>query len=535
MGKKQLVFADQARNSLYAGINVLARTVRPTLGPLGGNVTVDGRSRGGTIRYAPPEIIAQGQHIIRDFEVQNIFQNLGIKMIRQAAQKTDDLVGDGTSTTVLLAHALVREGMKNISAGAHPMLIRRGMERAAQVVSQALLDMAVPVRSTDEIGKVLSSAAGSSEIAEALRWAIDEIGPDGMMIVERHTKTLGIVVECTHGFQYERGYLSSYFATDPSDGSANLEHPYILVTDENIDSTDQLMPLLEELRGERSSSLLLIAPEVKENILGLLIANHQRGILCSTAVRPPAAGEARRHMMEDLCLFTGATLISSTNGYRLSNTHLSQLGRAESAHVTADSTTIVGGCGAPDLRIGRIAELKTLIPTMSSVAERQKLERRIAQLAGGLARIRVGGATSAEMENRVELVEAALASMRATIAEGILPGAGVALALAAHSLADLQAGTEEAIGVAVVSKALHEPLRQIAANSGLDGQTVLAEVQRLQQTRGDYFIGYDVLQQTYGNMVEVGIVDSCKTVRTILANAVSAATMVLTTEVLILG
>ncbi|MCC6169370.1 MAG: chaperonin GroEL, partial [Caldilineaceae bacterium] len=307
-----------------------------------------------------------------------------------------------------------------------------------------------------------------------------------------------------------------------------------LVTDEEINTPDQLVPLLDELRQLSEPNLLIIAPDVKANVLGLLIANHQRGIIRSAAVRPPDAGDIRRQMMEDLCFFTGATLISPMSGYTVSKATVVHLGRAESAHVTAENTTIVDGQGEPHLLRGRIAELKTRIPTVAHLAERQKLERRVAQLAGGLARIRVGGATSAEMENRIEQVEAALASMQATISEGIVPGAGTAFAIAAESLDSLQAEGDEAIGIAVVKRALQAPLCQIAANSGQDGRVVLANVRRLQQETEDWFAGYDAVQQTYCNILEHGIVDSCKTVRTILANAVSSAIMVLTTEVLVI-
>lgn len=534
MGEKRLLFADKARQNLLAGIEVLARTVGSTLGPIGWNVAVDGRSRGGTIRYDPPQIIAQGQHIIRDLEVQDHFQNLGVKLLRQAAQKTDDLVGDGTSTTVLLAHAIVNEGVKSIVAGAHPMLIRRGIEHAAQVALQALLDIAIPVRTTEDIGKILCSAAGSPEIAEALSWAIDEIGPDGMILVERYPQSLGIVVECVHGFQYERGYLSSYFVTDQSDGAVNLHSPYILITDEEIHSPDQLMPLLEQIRQFPEPNLLIIAPEVKANILGLLIVNHQRGTFRCAAVRPPSAGEVRRQMMEDLCYFTGAVLVSTTNGYTLSKATVDLLGRADSATVTAEDTTIVGGQGDPDVIRYRIMALKALLSETTTFSDRQRLERRVAQLAGGLARIRVGGATAAEMNYRIEQVEAALASMRATIAEGIVPGAGVALAIASQALDRLNVNGDEAIGVSIVKKALQTPLCLIAANSGQNGSVVLDTVLRLQHETGDKFTGYDVTRRAYCNMLDNGIVDSCKTVRTILANAVSSAAIVLTTEVLVL-
>ncbi len=394
MGKKQLIFAENARQNLLTGISVLARTVGPTLGPMGGNVTVDGRSRGGTVRYDPPQIVAQGQHIIRDLELKNKFHNLGVKILKEAAQKTDDLVGDGTSTTVFLSHALISEGIKCIAAGAHPMIVRRGMERAVDAASQALREMAIPIRSTGDIGKVLGSTSGSPEIAEALQWAIDEVGPDGMILVERHSKTLGIIVECVHGFHYERGYLSSYFVTDPDEGAVSLEQPYILVTDEEINSGDQLMPLLDELRHLPNPNLLLIAPEVKDTVLGLLITNHHRGIIHSVAVRPPAAGDARRQMMEDLCFFTGATLISRISGYTLSKATVAHLGRAESSYVTSDNTTIVGGQGDSNLLKTRITELKTLLSATTHFADRQKIERRVAQLAGGIARIRVGSGDS---------------------------------------------------------------------------------------------------------------------------------------------
>lgn len=532
MATKRLIFADEARKKLLSGMTTLVRAVSPTLGPIGGNVAVDGRSMAATKRYGPPQIVAQGQHIIRGLELQDQFENLGVKLLQQAAQKTDDMVGDGSTTTIILAYAMLRQGIKNIIAGAHPTLLRRGIEKAAQSASRAILEMAKPVRTVQDLRQVLSSAASNPEIAEVLLWAIDEVGIHGMIRVERFPKTLGIAVECIHGFQYERGYLSPYFVTNPAEEAVELERPYILLTDEEISRPEELIPLLKQLAQQSEHDLLVIAPEIKEAALALLIANHQHGIIRCAAVRPPSYGDFRKEMLEDLAIFTGATI--HLQGNLLSTLTLDVLGRADSAYVTAQDTTITDGLGDAQQIQQRIAEIRARLSETINPPDREKLERRIAQLAGGLARIRVGGATEAEMDNRIEHVESALTSMQAAIEEGVVPGAGVAMAMAAATLDDLAAEGDEATGIRVVQQALQMPLRQIVRNAGQNDAVVLATLQRLQRETGGIPISYDALTNTYVDAWESGIVDPCKTVRTILANAVSCTIMALTTDVLIL-
>lgn len=531
----RIVFADQARHRLLAGIDKLAMAISPTLGPTGLNVAVDGRSMAGTKRYGPPQVIAQGQRIIRDLELPDRFENMGVELLKQAAKQTDDMVGDGTSTTVLLACAMIVEGVKNIAAGANPMMLKRGMERAVRNASQAVASLAKPVRSADDIRQVMSSASGSAEIAEALGWAIDEIGMHGLMMVERYPKSLGIVIECVHGFQFERGLLSHYFVTDSGEEAIHLEQPYILLTDEDVTDADDLLPLLQELRELPAHDLLVIAPEMKDGPLGLLITNHRRDVIHCAAVRPPSYGTARAEMLEDLAIFTGATIISQKRGCPLRLAGVAQLGRADAAHITGSDTTIVEGHGDKGLIESRIAELDRRADAARDPNDRASLERRVAQLGGGLARVQVGGGSEAEMENLVELVESALASMRATLAEGIVPGAGTALIHAAEAIESPSIITDEATGMGIVRRALQEPLRQIARNVGQDEAVVVATVQRMQREANSQWIGFDAQKGVCCDLSQQGIVDPCKTVRTALHNAASCAMMILTTNVLALG
>lgn len=517
-------------------MSILANAVRPTLGPGGRNVAVDGRRMAGTKRYGPPEVIAQAQRIIRDMELGDRFQNMGVELLKQMAHQTDEMVGDGTSTAIVLAHAMIAGGIRNIAAGANPMILKRGMEEAARSASQAIRRMARPLQTSEDIRSVMaSSASGSEEIAEALIWAVDEIGLNGMMMVERYPKTLGIVVECVHGFQYDRGYLSPYFVTDQREDAVELEEPHVLLVDGGITNPKELIPLFEKLRQLPKHDLLVIAPEVKESALGFLVANNQRGVIRCVAVRPPSYGDVRKEMLQDLGVFTGGVVISQAAGHDLTDATISDLGRAEMAYVTVKDTTIVGGQGDPSSIDGRIAQLKERLLDATDYPQREKLERRIADLAGGLARVRVGGATEVEMDNLVERVESALTSMRAAVEEGIVPGAGVALANSTAALDELQAVGDEATGVAILRDALEEPLRQIAANSGQNGAVVLATTKRLQREHGQEFIGYDALAGDYCDLMGRGIVDPCKTVRTALTNAASCAMMALTVEVIALG
>ena len=535
---KRIVFGNEARENLQVGADLLAGAIRPTLGPSGRNVAVDGRRMGATLRYGPPEVIEQGQSIVRDLELPDRLRNLGVEVLKQAAKRTDDLVGDGTSTTIVLAHAMIREGMKNIVAGANAMVLKRGMEQAARVASETILGIARPLQTNEDLRSVMLSASRSEDIAEALIYAIDEVGTDGMIRVERSSDTIGVMVECEHGFQYDRGYLSPYFVTDEDEGGVDLDEPYILVTDQEIEDAADLLPLMQRLGANHA--LFVVAPEVKGNALGLLVTNQRNGSIRCAAARPPSYGEARQEMLQDLATFTGGVVVSGAAGHSLADVTLDDLGRAEGAYLTADDTTIYGGAGNSEGVQGRIAELKRLRLDVTDPNDADKLERRIAQLSGGIAVVQVGGATEIEMDNRLELVESALTSMRATVSEGWVPGAGLAYVRAAEALDGLQEdigrelGSDAATGVAVVKRALEEPLRQIAANCGLNGAMILHDVRQLQRERGHGFVGIDARSGEYCDLADRGIVDPCRTVRAALANAASSAMMILTTGALVL-
>ncbi len=534
-----VILADDARARLLAGMDLVANAVRPTLGPSGRNVAVDGRSKGASRRYGPPQVNAQCQAIIRDLELPSRPENLGAALLRQAARRTDELVGDGTATTIILAHALIREGITQIAAGANAMLLRRGIEAAAQVASKAILRMAQPCLQGEVTRQVLASASHSDEIAEALLWAVEEVGPDGMLAVERSAETVGIMVEVAPGFQFDRGLLSPFFVSNPDEDVLTLEQPLVLLAEDPVTSVAELAQLLGMVRSAGRRSLLLVAPEVATDVLAMLLTNHRRGVLACAAVRPPSYGEGRQMMLDDLAAYTGATVLAQARGHRLRDTTLADLGSVAEAEMTLSTTTLYEGGGRPEAIRARMAELRERRQDVTDAYDAEQLDRRIAQLGGGLGHVQVGGATDSERDNRMELVENALTALRATVSEGIVAGGGVAYLAAADALSDpgvqVDADRDIALGWDAVRKALEAPLRQIAENAGQHGAVVVAEVRRQHRATGDRAIGYDARTGTYGNLHTSGIVDPCRTVRAALANAASCASMVLTTEAVVLA
>jgi chaperonin GroEL len=523
---KQLVFSEEARRSLKRGIDTLAFAVATTLGPKGRNVALDKK-------FGAPTITHDGVTVAKEIELEEPYENMGAQLLKEAATKTNDVAGDGTTTATVLAHTIITEGLKNVAAGANPMLIKRGIEAASEAVAQALRDMAIDIKTKEEIASVAAISAQDREIGELIAEVMDKVGKDGVITVEE-SKGLAFETEYVEGMQIDRGYISPYFVTDPDRMEAILTEPYVLVTDKKISAATDIVPVLEKLVQVGKRELLVIAEDVDGEALATLVLNKLRGMLNCLAVKAPGFGDRRKAMLGDIATLTGATVLTEEMGRKLDTATVQDLGRADKIISTKEDTTIVGGVGDEDQIQGRINQIRAEIDVSTSDYDKEKLQERLAKLAGGVAIIRVGAATEVELKEKKHRVEDALSATRAAVEEGIVPGGGVALINAVSALDDVKMDQPDAqTGVTIVRRALEEPMRGIAHNAGMDGAVVIESVRRQQVEKGDKYLGYDVIDNEYCDMVEKGIIDPAKVTRSAVENAASIAAMILTTEALI--
>jgi len=514
---KQILYSEEARKKLKSGVDKLANAVNVTLGPKGRNVII-GES------YGSPTITNDGVSIAKEIELEDKIENLGAQIVKQASEKTNDIAGDGTTTATLLTQILVREGFKNVAAGANPLALKRGMEKACDAVIAELKKSAKPVATEEEMAQVATISAENKELGVLIAHVIKEVGKDGVVTVEE-SKKLGIDKEIVKGLQFDQGYISSYMVTSLERMEAVLEDPYILMTDKKISNIQDIVPLLEKALKTGKKDVLIIADEVEGDALATLIVNRIRGMFTAVAVKAPGFGDRKKEMMQDIAIVTGGQVISEELGLKLENAELASLGKARKIVVTKDKTTIIEGKGKKTEIDARVAQLKKQIETEESDFDREKLQERLAKLSGGVAVIKVGAATEVEQKARQHKTEDALAATRAAIEEGIVPGGGVALLRCQKVLDDIKLKGEEKIGVNIVRRALEEPIRKISENAGKDGAVVAADVKKLSANEG-----YNAAEDIYEDLLKAGIVDPAKVVRSTLQNAVSAASMLLTTE-----
>ena len=522
MAAKQLLFGEDARRSLKKGIDVVANAVATTLGPKGRNVAIDRK-------FGSPTITHDGVSVAKEIELEDPFENMGAQLLKEAATKTNDIAGDGTTTSTVLAHAIVTEGLKNLAAGANPMMLKRGIEEASHIVAEKIAEQAIAISSKEEIASVATISAQDEQIGNLIADVMDKVGKDGVITVEE-SKGLEFEQEYVEGMQFDRGYISPYFVTDPEQMEATLENPYILIHDKKISAAQDIVPVLEKLVQIGKRDLVIIAEDVDGEALATLVLNKLRGMINVLAVKAPGFGDRRKAMLQDIAVLTGATVISEDIGRKLDSTTVEDLGTAEKIVSDKDNTTIVGGKGDEAMIAGRIEQIKVEIDKTTSDYDREKLQERLAKLSGGVAIIRVGAATETELKEKKHRVEDALSATRAAVEEGIVPGGGVALINAAPALDDVTMDSEDAqIGVRIVLKALEVPMRKIAENAGKDGSVVVDHVRGTEENN----IGYDVLKDEFVDMVAGGVIDPAKVTRGALENAASIAAMILTTEALI--
>jgi len=523
---KQLVFAEEARRRLQHGMDILANAVVTTLGPKGRNVALDRK-------FGSPTITHDGVTVAKEVELEDPFENMGAQLLEEAATKTNDIAGDGTTTSTVLAHSIVTEGMKNLAAGFNPMLLKRGIEAATKAVADKISEQAIEVTTKEEIANVASISAQDRTIGELIADVMDKVGKDGVITVEE-SKGLEFETEYVEGMQFDRGYISPYFITDPEHMEANVSEPYILIYDKKISAATDIVPILEKLVQVGRRELVIVAEDVDGEALATLVLNKLRGMLNVIGVKAPGFGDRRKAMMQDIAALTGATVISEETGRKLETASINDLGRAEKVVVTKDDTTIVGGKGETAQIRGRIEQIRVEIDKSTSDYDREKLQERLAKLSGGVAIIRVGAATETELKEKKHRVEDALSATRAAVEDGIVPGGGVALINAMAALDNLKMDNEDAqVGVTIVRRSLEVPMRKIAGNAGKDGSVILESVRRMQKEKGNLNIGFNVISEEYVDMIKDGVIDPAKVTRGALENAASIAAMILTTEALI--
>ena len=523
---KQLVFSDEARRYLKSGVDAVNKAVSTTLGPKGRNVALDRK-------YGSPTITHDGVTVAKEVELENPFENMGAQLLKEAATKTNDIAGDGTTTSTVLAHAIVTEGLKNLAAGANPMLLKRGIEAASKAVAESIHNQAINITTKDEIGQVATISAQDSEIGALIADVMDKVGKDGVITVEE-SKGLQFETEYVEGMQFDRGYISSYFVTDTEHMLAEIKDPYILIYDKKISAASDIVPLLEKMVQVGKRELLIIAEDIDGEALATLVLNKLRGMLNVIAVKAPGFGDRRKAMLQDIAILTSASVISEETGRKLETATIEDLGRCEKVTVDKDDTTIVGGKGDSSAIKGRIEQIRVEIENTTSDYDREKLQERLAKLSGGVAIIRVGAATETELKEKKHRVEDALSATRAAVEEGIVPGGGVALLNAREAIKDLKMDqADEQIGANIVKHALEVPMRRIAENAGKDGSVIVETVRQKQASEHNPHIGYNVLTEEYGDLVKGGVIDPAKVTRGALQNAASIAAMILTTECLI--
>jgi chaperonin GroEL len=519
---KLIAFGEEARRGLERGMNVLADTVRVTLGPKGRNVVLD-------TKWGVPTITNDGVSIAKEIELDDPYEKLGAELVKEVAKKTDDVAGDGTTTATVLAQALVHEGLRNVAAGANPIALKRGIEQAVAAVTEALGNQARDVETKEQIAATASISAADTSVGEVIAEAMDKVGKEGVITVEE-SNTFGLELELTEGMRFDRGYISPYFITDTDRMEAVLDDPYLLVVEKKISNLNDLLPILEKVM-QAGKPLAIIAEDVEGEALATLVVNKVRGTFVSVAIKAAGFGDRRKAMLADLAILTGGQVISETVGLTLDNVGLDMLGRAGKVVVTKDETTIVGGAGDPEQIAGRVAQLRAEIDNSDSDYDREKLQERLAKLAGGVAVIKVGAATEVELKERKHRIEDAVRNAKAAVEEGLLPGGGVALANAAATAFDkLDLTGDEATGANIVRVALTAPLKQIAINAGLEGGVVAEKVNSLPPGHG-----FNAETGQYVDMIKAGIVEPAKVTRSALQNAASIAALFLTTEVLVAG
>ncbi|MBQ4166749.1 MAG: chaperonin GroEL [Clostridia bacterium] len=519
---KQIKYGEDARRSLEKGLDTLANTVKITLGPKGRNVVLDKK-------FGAPLITNDGVTIAKEIELEDPFENMGAQLVKEVATKTNDVAGDGTTTATLLAQAIVREGMKNVAAGANPMVVRRGIEKAVEAAVAGLKEISKPVTGKSEIAQVASISASDERIGSLISDAMEKVGNDGVITVEEG-KTMKTELRFTEGMQFDRGYASAYMVTDPDKMEAVLDDPYILITEKKITNIQDILPVLEQI-AKQGRKLLIIAEDVEGDALATLVVNKLRGIFTCVAVKAPGFGDRRKEMLKDIACLTGGEVISEELGMELKDATIAQLGSARQVKVDKENTTIVEGAGNAEEIAARVRMIKSQIAESKSEYDKEKLQERLAKLAGGVAVISVGAATEPEMKEIKLRIEDALNATKAAVEEGIVPGGGIALINVIDRVKALEetVSGDEKTGVQIIVRALEEPLRQIAANAGLEGSVIVANV-RAKDAVG---YGYDAAKDEYGMMFEKGIIDPTKVTRSALQNASSVASMVLTTESLV--
>ena len=523
---KQLVFNDEARKHLKNGVDALSEAVKTTLGPKGRNVALDKK-------WGSPTVTHDGVTVAKEIELENPFENMGAQLLKEAATKTNDVAGDGTTTATVLAQSIVTEGLKNVAAGANPMLLKRGIEAGRDAVVQSISDMSTPVTDHEKIAQVASISAADAQIGSLIADVMDKVGKDGVITVEE-SKGLEFETEYVEGMQLDRGYLSPYFVTNSERMEAELESPYVLIHDKKISSAQDLVPVLEKLMQMGKREVVIIAEDVEGEALATLVLNKLRGTFNALAIKAPGFGDRRKAMLQDIAILTGGQVITEELGKKLESTTIQDLGQADRVISTKDDTTIVSGGGDSGEIKGRIDQSRSEIEASTSDYDREKLQERLAKLAGGVAILRVGAATETELKFKKTRVEDALSATRAAVEEGIVPGGGVALTNAIESLASLSTDESDAdTGIRILRRALEEPMRQIAHNAGLDGAVVVEKVRTAHDNGGGDATGYDVVENDYVDMLASGIIDPAKVTRSAVENACSIASMILTTEALI--
>ncbi len=523
---KQLVFSNDAQYALKRGVDALASAVATTLGPKGRNVALDKK-------FGAPTVTHDGVTVAKEIELKDPYENMGAQLLKEAATKTNDVAGDGTTTATVLAQAIVHEGLKNVTAGANPMQIKRGIEMATDAVVAAIKKMSTPVADKHEIANVASISAADKEIGELIADVMDKVGKDGVVTVEE-SKGREFETEYVEGMQFDRGYISQYFVTNPEAMEAVIDTPYILIHDKKISAATDIVPLMEKLLQKGKRDLVVIAEDVDGEALATMVLNKLRGMFNVLAVKAPGFGDRRKAMLQDIAILTGGTVITEELGRKLETVTLDDLGQATKVMADKDNTTIVEGKGELTQIKGRIEQIKAEIDNTTSDYDKEKLQERLAKLSGGVAIIRVGAATETELKEKKHRVEDALSATRAAVEEGIVPGGGVALVNAIASLVDVK--SEEAdiqTGITIMRRALEEPMRRIASNAGQDGAVIIDTVRRLGKEKKDKNIGYNVLSGEFEDMVKSGIIDPAKVTRSAVENAASIAAMILTTDALI--
>ncbi len=523
---KQIVFEEEARRHLKQGVDILANAVKTTLGPKGRNVALDKK-------FGAPTVTHDGVTVAKEIELQDPYQNMGAQLLKEAATKTNDVAGDGTTTATVLAQAIVNEGLKNLAAGANPMLLKRGIEKGSQAVSQAIKASAKKVEDKSEIANVASNSAADPAIGNLIADVMDKVGKDGVITVEE-SKGLQFETEYVEGMQFDRGYIAAYFITNAERMEAELNEPYILITDKKISAATDIVPVMEKLIQQGRREFVVIAEDVEGEALATLVLNKLRGTFNCLAVKAPGFGDRRKEMLRDIATLTGAQVITEEMGRKLETTTVADLGRARKVTANKDETTIVEGKGNEKEIKGRIEQIKAQVETTTSDYDKEKLQERLAKLAGGVAIIRVGAATETELKEKKHRVEDALSATRAAVEEGVVPGGGVTFINAIKSLDDVQTdNADEATGLQILRRALEAPLQMIAENAGQDGAVVLGNVRRMQKEQNNINIAYEVIKGEYTDMLKAGITDPAKVTRSAVENAASIASMILTTAALI--